>query len=147
MHLCPLLSPLCYFDLLCLSVPALPRISTDDRVGSQRTLLTQMFCIKDLRFVCNSLLYCVLATSTLTPRQTQTQIAKRNPTLVIILTITWKFNHHATTHPFPERLSASSDLRDPCDDLICPKQLNVLTGLVFEEGGELSQELPFCLSK
>lgn len=33
---------------------------------------------------------------------------------------------------------ASSDLKGPGDDLICPEQLNVLTGLVFEEGGEFS---------
>lgn len=51
------------------------------------------------------------------------------------------------TLPFPESPD-SSDLKGPCDDLICPEQLNVLTGLVFEEGGELSQELPFvCRNK
>lgn len=34
-----------------------------------------------------------------------------------------------------------SDLKDSGVDLICPKQLNVLTGLVFVEGGESSLEL------
>lgn len=48
------------------SLPA--RISTNGWVGSQRTLLTKMFCIKDLRFVCNSRPYCVPATRTLNSR-------------------------------------------------------------------------------
>lgn len=36
-----------------------------------------------------------------------------------------------------------SDLKGPDDDLICLERINVLTGLVFEEGGES----PFCLLK
>lgn len=33
--------------------------------------------------------------------------------------------------------------KGPGDDLICPKRLNVPTGLVFKEGGESSLELLF----
>lgn len=36
-----------------------------------------------------------------------------------------------------------SDLTRPGDDLICLEQLNVLTGLLFEEGVESSLEPPF----
>ena len=39
-------------------------------------------------------------------------------------------------HPVPVRF------KGPGDDLICLERLNVLTGLVFEEGGEPSLEPP-----
>ena len=48
----------------------------------------------------------------------------------------------------PHLIQSLSDLKGPGDDVICPEQLNVLTGLVFEEGGEPLLELPFvCWSK
>lgn len=113
-------------------------VSTNGRVGSQRTPLTKVFCIKDLRFGCSSRPHGLL-------RLFKIHIGYLNPG---IITHSLKIRLSRNDTCVSCMSSASSDLKGSYDDLICPKQLNVLTGLVFEEGGKFSQELPFvCRNK
>lgn len=150
MYLCPLL---CYFDLLFVSAGAVSPISTNGQVGLQRALLCQVhrvvlharpqICLQQSALACSCYTNSDFSTAPPDTKQPNTFLPHLFHYLFHVFqcwisSLSRNIRQSCNETSFYRASPTSSDLKGPGDDLICPEQLNVLTGLVFEEGGEFS---------